>query len=62
MSEEAMGRYFEESIWYPNDLNRDKQQTYDEVIQNMSHDDALEYFDLIGKDPTTEVLTFDEVK
>ena len=36
--------------------------TYDELIQNMSHDQAVEIYELFSKDPVSEDLTYDEVK
>ena len=53
---------FDENTWFVNDMNRDKVWTYDELIQRMTHDEAAEIYDLIGKDPVNEVLTYDEVK
>ena len=36
---------FDEQIWYQADLNRDKSLSYDELIQNMSHDQAVEIYE-----------------
>ena len=35
--------------------------TYDELVQDMTHDEALEIFDSVGKDSTLERLTYEEV-
>lgn len=43
-------------------MNRDLKWTYDELIQSMTHDEAVEIYDLFGKDPVTQDLTYDEVK
>lgn len=62
LAEQRQSDNFDERVWYTNDLNRDKVLTYDELIQNMSHDDAVEMYDLFSKDPVSDDLTYDEVK
>ena len=36
--------------------------TFDELIQSMTYDEAVEIYDLLGKDPVTEDLSYEEVK
>jgi len=54
---------FEENIFKKYDDNDDKEWSYDELIAHMSVDEALEIFDILGKDPVAdERLSFAEVK
>ena len=59
--EQRQSDNFDERVFYPYDQNRDKVWTYDELVQIMSHDDAVEIYDLFGKDAFDD-LTYDEVK
>ena len=53
---------FDQNTWFVHDKNRDMEWTYDELVQDMTHDEAVEIFDLVGKDHTLERLTYEEVK
>ena len=55
---------FDQHTWYTCDENRDRQLTYDEIIGfgQKSTAQADELYALVGKDPTQEVLTYDEVR
>ena len=59
---ERQAHNFDEHIWYRHDANRDGRWTYDELIANLSDAEALEIFDIFGKDPQTEQVTYAEVK
>lgn len=62
LDEQMESDYYDENTWYLNDLNRDKVWTYDELIQDMSHDQAVEIYEFFSKDPVSDDLTYDEVK
>ena len=54
---------FEENVFRPYDDNDDREWSYDELIAHMTVDEALEIFDIFGKDPVAdERLSFAEVK
>lgn len=53
---------YDQNTWFVYDLNRDFQWGYMEMTSGMTHDQAIEIFDLIGKNPTTDQLTYYEVK
>ena len=63
-SEEQAALKFDEHTWYASDENRDKVLTYAELtgFGQKSTAEADELYALVGKDPTLEVLTYDEVK
>ena len=63
-AEEQAVLKFDEHTWYASDENRDKVLTYAELtgFGQKSTAEADELYALVGKDPTLEVLTYDEVK
>lgn len=53
---------FEDHIFGVWDDNSDKQWSYGELINHMSHEAALEIYTALGKDITADELSYDEVK
>lgn len=54
---------FDEHTWYVNDENRDRVVTYSELtgFGQKSAAEADELYAVVGKDPTQEALTYEEV-
>ena len=54
--------YFDENTWFSTDTNRDMEWNYFEMTAVMTHDQAMEYYDLLGKDVTTDPIYYQEIK